>query len=219
ITLFELENFQGKKCQLSGECQNLIEKGLEKIGSIQVESGPWLCFEQQTFGGEQFLLEKGEYPRWNTWSNSHRNDYVMSIRPLNIDSAEHKIHLFENAGYNGRKMEIVDDDVPSLWVHGFQDRVASIKVFNGTWVGYEYSGYRGRQYVFEKKEYKHWNEWEANQPKIQSVRRIRDMQWHKRGCFTVTSGPSSLPPPLAPPPPPIQIHPRFPWILSLNPFK
>lgn len=48
------------------------------------------------------------------------------------DSADHKIHLFENAGFNGRKMEIVDDDVPSLWAHGFQDRVASIKVLNGT---------------------------------------------------------------------------------------
>ncbi|XP_068095173.1 small G protein signaling modulator 1 isoform X1 [Hyperolius riggenbachi] len=183
ITLYELENFQGKKCELTGECQNLSEKGLEKVGSMQVESGPWLSFERQAFGGEQFVLEKGDYPRWDTWSNSHRSDYVMSIRPLNIDSAEHKIHLFENAGYNGRKMEIVDDDVPSLWAHGFQDRVASIKVLNGTWVGYEYPGYRGRQYVFEKNEYRHWNDWEANQPQIQSVRRIRDMQWHKRGCF------------------------------------
>ncbi|XP_072271513.1 beta-crystallin B3 isoform X2 [Pyxicephalus adspersus] len=183
ITLYELENFQGKKCELTGECQNLSEKGLEKVGSMQVESGPWLSFERQAFAGEQFVLEKGDYPRWDTWSNSHRSDYVMSIRPLNIDSADHKIHLFENAGFNGRKMEIVDDDVPSLWAHGFQDRVASIKVLNGTWVGYEYPGYRGRQYVFEKNEYRHWNDWEANQPQIQSVRRIRDMQWHKRGCF------------------------------------
>lgn len=29
-------------------------------------------------------------------------------------------------------MEIVDDDVPSLWAHGFQDRVASVKAINGT---------------------------------------------------------------------------------------
>ncbi|TFK13943.1 Beta-crystallin B3 [Platysternon megacephalum] len=99
------------------------------------------------------------------------------------DSHDHKIHLFENAGYNGRKMEIVDDDVPSLWAHGFQDRVASIRALNGTWVGYEYPGYRGRQYVFERGEYQHWNEWDASQPQIQSVRRVRDQQWHKHGCF------------------------------------
>lgn len=51
------------------------------------------------------------------------------------------------------------------------------------WVGYEFPGYRGRQYVFERGEFRHWNEWDANQPQLQSVRRIRDQKWHKRGCF------------------------------------
>ncbi|KAM7089945.1 beta-crystallin B3 isoform 1-T1 [Ciconia maguari] len=143
----------------------------------------WLGFERQAFAGERFVLEKGDYPRWDSWSNSHNSDSLMSIRPLQIDSPDHKIHLFENAGYTGRKMEIVDDDVPSLWAHGFQDRVASVRALNGTWVGYEYPGYRGRQHVFEKGEYRHWNEWDANQPLIQSVRRVRDQQWHQRGCF------------------------------------
>lgn len=50
------------------------------------------------------------------------------------DSADYKLHLFENAGFEGRKMEIVDDDVPSLWAYGFQDRVASVKAINGTYV-------------------------------------------------------------------------------------
>ncbi|KAJ7421618.1 hypothetical protein BTVI_17480 [Pitangus sulphuratus] len=183
ITIYELENFQGKKCELTEELPNITEKEMEKVGSIQVESGPWLGFERQAYAGEQFVLEKGDYPRWDSWSNSRNSDSLMSIRPLQIDSADHKIHLFENAGYTGRKMEIVDDDVPSLWAHGFQDRVASVKALNGTWVGYEYPGYRGRQHVFEKGEYRHWNEWDANQPLIQSVRRVRDQQWHQRGCF------------------------------------
>ncbi|XP_074743448.1 beta-crystallin B3 isoform X1 [Strix uralensis] len=183
ITIYELENFQGKKCELTEELPNITEKELEKVGSIQVESGPWLGFERQAYAGEQFVLEKGDYPRWDSWSNSHNSDSLMSIRPLQIDSPDHKIHLFENAGYTGRKMEIVDDDVPSLWAHGFQDRVASVRALNGTWVGYEYPGYRGRQHVFEKGEYRHWNEWDANQPLIQSVRRVRDQQWHQRGCF------------------------------------
>ena len=29
-------------------------------------------------------------------------------------------------------MEIVDDDVPSLWVYGFCDRVGSVRVSSGT---------------------------------------------------------------------------------------
>uniref|UniRef100_A0A8C9FFZ7 Beta-crystallin B3 n=1 Tax=Pavo cristatus TaxID=9049 RepID=A0A8C9FFZ7_PAVCR len=183
ITIYELENFQGRRCELSEELPNVVEKSLEKVGSIQVESGPWLGFERQAFAGEQFVLEKGDYPRWDSWSNSHNSDSLMSLRPIQIDSPDHKIHLFENAGYTGRKMEIVDDDVPSLWAHGFQDRVASVRALNGTWVGYEYPGYRGRQHVFEKGEYRHWNEWDANQPLMQSVRRVRDQQWHQRGSF------------------------------------
>lgn len=134
-------------------------------------------FERQAFAGEQFVLEKGDYPRWDSWSNSHNSDSLMSLRPLQIvssgcarvsvplatpcvaavmvsarvggqrgrghtgqplmllppqDSPDHKIQLFENTGYTGRKMEIVDDDVPSLWAHGFQDRVASVRALNGT---------------------------------------------------------------------------------------
>ena len=48
------------------------------------------------------------------------------------DSAEHKLHLFEEEDFAGRKMEIVEDDVPSLWGHGFHDRVGSAKALNGT---------------------------------------------------------------------------------------
>lgn len=50
-------------------------------------------------------------------------------------------------------------------------------------MGYEFPGYRGRQHVFEKGEYRHWNDWDANQPLMQSVRRVRDQQWHQRGSF------------------------------------
>ncbi|XP_049553781.1 beta-crystallin B3 isoform X1 [Orcinus orca] len=183
VIVYEMENFQGKRCELSAECPNLTESLLEKVGSIQVESGPWLAFERRAFRGEQYVLEKGDYPRWDAWSNSHRGDSLLSLRPLQIDGPDHKLHLFENPAFGGRKMEIVDDDVPSLWAHGFQDRVASVRAINGTWVGYEFPGYRGRQYVFERGEYRHWNEWDANQPQLQSVRRIRDQKWHKRGCF------------------------------------
>uniref|UniRef100_A0A674PJ96 Beta-crystallin B3 n=1 Tax=Takifugu rubripes TaxID=31033 RepID=A0A674PJ96_TAKRU len=180
LAIFEFENFRGKKVQLSGECKDVLEKA-QRVGSVIVESGPWVGFEHPGYVGEQYVLEKGEYPRWSTWTNCQRNYNMSSFRPLKV--VKHKLHLFENEGYEGRKMEIVDDDVPSLWAYGFQDRVASAKVINGTWVGYMYPGYRGCQYVFEHGEFKHWNNWGATAPLIQSVRRVRDMQWHKRGCY------------------------------------
>ncbi|XP_034441274.1 beta-crystallin B3-like [Hippoglossus hippoglossus] len=185
LAVFEFENFRGKKVELSGECKDLWEK-TQQVGSVIVEAGPWVGFERPGFAGEQYVLERGEYPRWSTWTNwiNWQSTYSLSsFRPLKVDSADHKLHLFENTGFEGRKMEIVDDDVPSLWAYGFQDRVASAKVASGTWVGYRYPGYRGSQYVFEHGDFKHWNDWGATAPQIQSVRRVRDMQWHKKGCY------------------------------------
>ncbi|XP_061150126.1 beta-crystallin B1-like [Syngnathus typhle] len=83
-------------------------------------------------------------------------------------------------------MEIQEDDVPTLWAHGFCDRVGSVKVPGGAWVGYQYPGYRGYQYLLESGDYRHCNDFSAIQPQIQSVRRIRDMQFHQRGCFELT---------------------------------
>jgi len=40
VSLYEFENFRGKKVELSAECKDLIEKNLEKVGSIIVESCP-----------------------------------------------------------------------------------------------------------------------------------------------------------------------------------
>ncbi|KAG9333962.1 hypothetical protein JZ751_009366 [Albula glossodonta] len=40
ICLFEKENFQGRHLELKGECKNLCEKGLDRVGSISVDCGP-----------------------------------------------------------------------------------------------------------------------------------------------------------------------------------
>lgn len=46
----------------------------------------WVGYEQQNMTGEMFMLEKGEYPRWDTWSNSYRCDRMMSVRPVRMVS-------------------------------------------------------------------------------------------------------------------------------------
>lgn len=48
----------------------------------------WLAFERRAFRGEQFVLEKGDYPRWDAWSSSRRNDILLSLRPLHIVSQD-----------------------------------------------------------------------------------------------------------------------------------
>ncbi|KAL4698019.1 hypothetical protein H8957_001043 [Semnopithecus entellus] len=185
LVVFEQENFQGRRLEFSGECLNLGDRGFDRVRSIIVSSGPWIAFEQSNLRGEMFILEKGEYPRWDTWSSSYRSDRLMSFRPIKMDSQEHKISLFEGANFKGNTIEIQGDDAPSLWVHGFSDRVGSVKVTSGTWVGYQYPGYRGYQYLLEPGDFRHWNEWGAFQPQMQSLRRLRDKQWHLEGCFPV----------------------------------
>eukprot|EP00072_Mus_musculus_P054574 XP_006534815.1 PREDICTED: beta-crystallin B1 isoform X1 [Mus musculus] len=185
LIVFEQENFQGRRVEFSGECLNLGDRGFDRVRSLIVVSGPWVAFEQSAFRGEMFVLEKGEYPRWDTWTSSYRSDRLMSFRPIRMDSQEHKICLFEGANFKGNTMEIQEDDVPSLWVYGFCDRVGSITVSGGTWVGYQYPGYRGYQYLLEPGDFRHWNEWGAFQPQMQAVRRLRDRQWHQEGCFPV----------------------------------
>ncbi|NXC23292.1 CRBB2 protein, partial [Corythaeola cristata] len=131
-------------------------------------SSSWVGYEQASCKGEQFVFEKGEYPRWDSWTNSRRSDSITSLRPIKVvraprqplptrqtkDSQEHKIVLYENPSFTGKKIEIIDDDVPSFHAHGYQEKVSSVRVQSGTWVGYQYPGYRGYQYLFEKGDYK-----------------------------------------------------------------
>lgn len=55
--------------------------------SLSLSPSSWVGYEQQNMNGEMFILEKGEYPRWDTWSNSYRCDRFMSVRPVRMVSA------------------------------------------------------------------------------------------------------------------------------------
>uniref|UniRef100_A0A8C6KQS9 Crystallin, beta B1, like 2 n=1 Tax=Nothobranchius furzeri TaxID=105023 RepID=A0A8C6KQS9_NOTFU len=185
--VYDQENFQGRCMEINAECVSVCDMGMDRVRSLRVDCGPFVGFEQMNFCGEMFILEKGEYPRWDSWSNCQKNDYLLSFRPVRMDPEKHKICLYEVGEFKGRKMEIMDDDVPSLFSYGFTDRVGSVMVSCGTWVGYQFPGYRGSQFLLEKGEYRHFNEFGARCPQMQSIRRIRDMQWHPHGCYTVSS--------------------------------
>ena len=58
-------------------------------------------------------------------------DTLFLLSPLQ-DSQEHKIVLYENPSFTGKKIEIIDDDVPSFHAHGYQEKVSSVRVQSGT---------------------------------------------------------------------------------------
>lgn len=48
----------------------------------------WVGYEQAHFKGEQFIFEKGEYPRWDSWTSSRRSDSLSALRPIKVVSAK-----------------------------------------------------------------------------------------------------------------------------------
>jgi len=44
----------------------------------------WVGFEYPEYQGQQFILEKGDYPRWEAWSGNsgYRTEHLLSFRPI-----------------------------------------------------------------------------------------------------------------------------------------
>lgn len=44
----------------------------------------WAGYEHSSFCGQQFVLERGEYPHWESWSgsNAYHIERMMSFRPI-----------------------------------------------------------------------------------------------------------------------------------------
>uniref|UniRef100_H3D6G2 Crystallin, beta A1, like 2 n=1 Tax=Tetraodon nigroviridis TaxID=99883 RepID=H3D6G2_TETNG len=182
VTVFEQEHFQGKCLEFTSECCNIQECGLDNIRSIRVESGAWVGFEHHDFQGQQFILERGEYPHWDAYSGSlsYHVERLMSLRP--ICCASHKssrMIIFEKENFMGRSVDICDD-YPSLQAMGWMmPEVGSMHVQCGAFVCYQFPGYRGQQYIMECErhsgDYQHWKNWGSHcqTPQIQSIRRIQ----------------------------------------------
>uniref|UniRef100_A0A8C0N151 Crystallin beta A1 n=2 Tax=Canis lupus familiaris TaxID=9615 RepID=A0A8C0N151_CANLF len=182
ITIYDQENFQGKRMEFTSSCPNVSERSFDNVRSLKVECGAWIGYEHTSFCGQQFILERGEYPRWDAWSgsNAYHIERLMSFRPIcSANHKESKITIFEKENFIGRQWEICDD-YPSLQAMGwFNNEVGSMKIQCGAWVCYQYPGYRGYQYILECDhhggDYKHWREWgsHAQTSQIQSIRRIQ----------------------------------------------
>ncbi|KAJ4945842.1 hypothetical protein JOQ06_023520 [Pogonophryne albipinna] len=121
VTVFEQEHFQGKCLEFTSECCNIQDCGLDNIRSIRVESGAWVGFEHHDFQGQQFILERGEYPHWDAYSGSlsYHVERLMSLRPIFCASHQSsRMLIFEKENFMGRSSEICDD-YPSLQAMGW----------------------------------------------------------------------------------------------------
>ncbi|XP_036373277.1 beta-crystallin A1-like [Megalops cyprinoides] len=182
MTVFEQEHFQGKCQEFTFECCNIHDCGFDNIRSIRVESGAWVGFEHHDFQGQQFVLERGEYPHWDAYCGnlSYHVERMMSFRPIYCAShPSSRMMIYEKENFMGRCAELCDD-YPSLQAMGWcNNEVGSMHVQCGAWVCYQYPGYRGYQYIMECErhsgDYQHWRNWGSHcqTPQIQSIRRIQ----------------------------------------------
>ncbi|KAK6476377.1 beta-crystallin A4-like [Huso huso] len=165
IIVWDEECFQGRRHEFTSECYNVMEFGFETVRSFRVESGAWVGYEHSAYQGQQFVLERGEYPRWDAWSgsNAYHTERMTSFRPIACaNHRESRMSIYERENFLGRKGEL-SDDYPSLQAMGWcNNEVGSFRVQTGAWVCYQYPGYRGFQYIMEcdhhSGEYKHWRD-------------------------------------------------------------
>ncbi|GAB5580717.1 beta-crystallin A3 [Prionailurus iriomotensis] len=140
ITIYDQENFQGKRMEFTSSCPNVSERSFDNVRSLKVECGAkkpiglrisWVGYEHTSFCGQQFILERGEYPRWDAWSgsNAYHIERLMSFRPIcSANHKESKITIFEKENFIGRQWEICDD-YPSLQAMGWlNNEVGSMKI-------------------------------------------------------------------------------------------
>ncbi|NWR46587.1 CRBA4 protein, partial [Regulus satrapa] len=84
IVVWDEPFFQGKKHEFTTDCYSTPEHGFSTVRSCKIESGAWAGFEHCGFQGQQFVLERGEYPCWEAWSgsNAYHVERMCSFRPI-----------------------------------------------------------------------------------------------------------------------------------------
>ncbi|KAK7163703.1 hypothetical protein R3I93_007686 [Phoxinus phoxinus] len=172
IVFYEGKCFTGRKLEVFGDCDNFQDLGfMNRVNSIRVETGAWVCFDHPDFKGQQYMLEKGEYPDLQRW-NAH-SDHMGSCKPIKMHGEQYRMELFEGPNFTGQCVELCDD-CPFLQSTGIsQNCLNSIKVYgDGAWVMYEEPNYRGRMYIVERGNYGSFMEWQAENPNIQSIRKV-----------------------------------------------
>nr|XP_048698147.1 gamma-crystallin N [Caretta caretta] len=172
ITFYEGKYFTGRKLEVCGNCDNFQDRGfMNRVNSICVQSGAWICFGHPDFRGQQYVLEHGEYPDFYRW-NGH-NDRMGSCRPVGMHGEHYRMEIFDGSHFSGHCMEFTED-CSFLQGQGWNKNcVNAIKVYgDGAWVLYEEPNYRGRMYVVERGEYNSFNMWQAHSANIQSLRRV-----------------------------------------------
>ncbi|GLD56611.1 gamma-crystallin B-like protein [Lates japonicus] len=74
IRVYERPDFGGQMLECTEDLNNLPDRwNLREVHSAQVPDGAWVLYELPSYRGRQYLLERGEYRRFNEWAAMNPN--------------------------------------------------------------------------------------------------------------------------------------------------
>jgi len=141
ITLFEGDNFSGRRFAVNGAMPNLDQTGFnDRASSVIVRGGTWQLCSDAYYRGNCVTLQPGNYPTLAAMGLSNR---LSSLREIGWNSGGGggggggggygaRAQLFEGEGFAGRSI-VIDQTLPNFDQSGFNDRARSLIVMSGTW--------------------------------------------------------------------------------------
>nr|XP_021492090.1 absent in melanoma 1 protein isoform X1 [Meriones unguiculatus] len=154
IHLFSEPQFRGQSQSFEETINQIDDSFLTK--SCRVLGGSWVAYDGENFSGNQYVLEEGHYPCLSAMG-CLPGATLKSLRFIDVEFSEPTIILFERENFKGKKIELNAETV-NLRSMGFNTQIRSVQVIGGIWVTYEYSNYRGRQFLLSPAEVPNWYE-------------------------------------------------------------
>lgn len=69
VRVYERPDFNGQMLDCTEDENNLPDRWHHReVHSAQVQDGAWVFYELPNYRGRQYLLERGEYRRFNEWA-------------------------------------------------------------------------------------------------------------------------------------------------------
>ncbi|XP_063304875.1 very large A-kinase anchor protein [Pelobates fuscus] len=150
-----------------------LKKQVDSIPrSLEVMSGVWLAYTDAQFNGNVSVLEEG-----SVLSPVHESG-IQSLRPLKLGGlkveqpSQPKVIVYQKPNFEGWSRELTDHvySIKTMICEGEDQKIGSMRVIGGIWVGYEKERYKGMQYLLEEGEYEDWNSWGGFSDALQSLR-------------------------------------------------
>uniref|UniRef100_A0A8C9V447 Beta/gamma crystallin 'Greek key' domain-containing protein n=1 Tax=Scleropages formosus TaxID=113540 RepID=A0A8C9V447_SCLFO len=135
LRAYSQPQYQGDSAEYTSEVTTLVAW---TPMSFRVIRGRWLLFDEDSCGGNQFVLQEGNYP--DLTSCGCMATSIKSLKPIPFCFSDPSISLFSLDSFEGLETIAV-----TAIEHLDNFFTQSLRVSSGLWVAYEYPNFKGRQ--------------------------------------------------------------------------